>query len=99
MATAPIPSIALTAAVEIAVTATSARTVIPTTGAPAIALATNLGPSPVFVATGDSTVTVAVGAGAVILPGHTLALTIGTATNIAAIALSGVAGLNLAVGT
>ena len=99
MATAPIASFAPTAAVEIAVTSTSGRTVIPTTGTPTIALVTNLGPSPVFVALGSSSVTVAIGGGAVILPGAQLALTIGTNTNIAAITLSGVAGLNLAVGT
>ena len=99
MATAPIASFAPTAAVEIAVTSTSGRTVIPTTGTPTIALVTNLGPSPVFVALGSSSVTVAIGGGVVILPGAQLALTIGANTNIAAITLSGVAGLNLAVGT
>jgi hypothetical protein len=92
-------SLALTAAVEIAVTATSARTVIPATGTPTTALLTNLGPAPVFVLMGDNTVVATSATGAVIMPGKQLPLTIGTATNVAAITLSGVAGLNLAVGT
>lgn len=92
-------SLALTAATKIAVTTTSARTVIPTTGSPTTALLTNLGPAPVFVLLGDSTVVATANTGVAVMPGDKLALTIGTATNIAAITLNGVAGLNLAVGT
>jgi hypothetical protein len=92
-------SLALTAAVEISVTSTSARTALPTTGSPTTALLTNLGPAPVFVLLGDNTAVVTIANGAVVMPGASLALTIGTATNIAAITLSGAAGLNLAVGT
>lgn len=92
-------SLALTAATKIAVTTTSARTVIPTTGTPTTALLTNLGPAPVFVLLGDNTVVVTINTGAVVMPGDKLALTIGTATNIAAITLNGASGLNLAVGT
>jgi hypothetical protein len=83
-----------------AVTATSSQVALPTTGTPTIALLTNLGIQPVFVTLGASSAVVAVaGACAVVLPGRSLALTIGTNTNIAAVTLTGVAGLNVAVGT
>jgi hypothetical protein len=83
-----------------AVTATSSQVALPTTGTPTIALLTNLGIQPVFVALGTSSAVVAVaGACAVVLRGRSLALTIGTNTNIAAVTLTGVAGLNVAVGT
>ena len=100
MATAPIASFAPTAAVELAVSTTSSQVAIPTTGTPTIALVTNLGIQPVFVALGtSSTVTVVAGSGVVVMPGQPLALTIGANTNLAAITLTGVAGINIAVGT
>lgn len=94
-----IASFAPTAAVEMAVTATSSQVALPSTGTPTIALLTNLGIQPVFVALGaSSAVTAAVGACAVVMPGRSLALTIGTNTNLAAVTLTGMTGLNIAVG-
>jgi hypothetical protein len=100
MATAPIASFAPTAAVEMAVTSTSSQITIPTTGTPTIALLTNLGIQPIFVALGTSSaVNVVAGAGVVVMPGQPLALTIGANTNLAAVTLTGVSGLNVAVGS
>jgi hypothetical protein len=100
MATAPIASFAPTAAVEMAVSTTSSQVALPTAGTPTIALVTNLGIQPVFLALGtSSSVSVVAGAGVVVMPGQPLALTIGANTNVAAIALAGVSGLNIAVGT
>lgn len=94
-----IASFAPTAGFEMTVTATSSQVVLPTTGTPTIALVSNLSQKPVFVALGASSTVVAVaGACAVVLPGQSLALTIGTNTNIAAVTLAGLAGLNIAVG-
>lgn len=67
--------------ITIAATGTSARTVLPTTGTPTIALVSNLGSSTAFVALGDNTVVAA--NGIPVMPHSQLALTIGTATNIA----------------
>lgn len=94
-----IASFAPTAAIEMAVSATSSQIALSTTGTPTIALVSNLSQQPVFVALGASSAVVAVaGACAVVLPGQSLALTIGTNTNLAAITLAGLAGLNITVG-
>ncbi|MFL9904265.1 hypothetical protein PQR71_40110 [Paraburkholderia fungorum] len=95
-----IASFAPTAAVEMPVTATSSQVALPTTGTPTIALLTNLGIQPVFVSLGTSSAVAAVaGACAVVMPGKSLALTIGTNTNLAAVTLTGASGLNVAVGS
>lgn len=93
-----IASFAPNAAVALAVSVTSSQVSLPTTGTPTIAVVTNIGSQPAYVALGSSSASVVAGAGMVVMPGAPLVLTIGANTNIAAITLSGATGLNIAVG-
>jgi hypothetical protein len=94
-----IDSFAPTDAVELQAANVSSSVELPTTGSPTVAIVTNLGQRVVFVALGDDTVEALQYGSMAVLPGSSVALTIGTNTNLAAITLSGVAGLNIAVGT
>lgn len=94
-----IASFGPTAAIEMAVTQVTANVALPTAGTPTIAIVSNLSQQVVFVALGTGTVTAAIGTSMAILPGTSVALTIGgTITNLAAITLAGLAGLNITVG-
>jgi hypothetical protein len=97
MATTQISSFAQTGGLFLPVNPVSSRAVLPTGGTPTIALVSNLGDRPAFVALGDGTV-VASNASLAVMPGDQISLTIGTATNIAVVTLAGVVGLNIAVG-
>lgn len=92
-----IASFSPTAGVTFTASNVSSGVVIPTTGTPTIALVTNLSQWIVLVALGASGV-VATSASLPVMPGAQVALTIAPATNIAAITLSGVAGVNVTVG-
>jgi hypothetical protein len=94
-----IDSFAPTAAVELQATNVSSSVALPTTGSPTVAIVTNLGQRAAFVALGDDTVEALQYGSMAVLPGSPVTLTIGANTNLAAITLSGVAGLNIAVGT
>jgi hypothetical protein len=94
-----IPSFAPTDAVELQATNVSSSVELPTTGSPTVAIVTNLGQRVVFVAMGDDAVEAVQYEAMAVLPGSPVALTIGVNTNLAAITLSGVVGLNIAVGT
>lgn len=95
-----IASFAPTAAVNLPVTTTSASVQLPTTGTPTIALVTNMGEHPVFVQLGTNNAIAAnITTSLVIEPGDSVALTIGSNTYLAGIALAGVSQLNIAVGT
>ena len=76
----------------------SGRILLPTAGSPTIALVTNLGQAPVFVALGDNTVVAAIGTGVAIPPNGQIWLTIGSATYLAAIGLGGAAAVSISVG-
>lgn len=88
-------SFAPTASAFLAATPTPATIVLPTTGTPTVALVTNIGQLLVFVALAA---TVAPPAGVVLMPGASIMLTIGGATNIAAATLSGASGISITVG-
>lgn len=88
-----------TASAYLAVTGASSSIVLPTTGAPTVALVTNIGSVPVFLALGNSSVTVTAPNGIALMPGASLMLAIGAATNLAADTLAGTTGVNIAVGT
>lgn len=82
--------------------ATSQNVALPgTPSGPPTAVVTNLGPSPAFVALGTTNAVVAtLSTGVAILPGTSLALTLGANTYLAAItSQSSPAILNIAVGT
>lgn len=70
-------------------------------GGGATLLVTNMGPSPAALKLGDNTVTCSgSNDGVVVMPGQSIALTVGSATNIAASAVGyGGAQLNMAQGT
>lgn len=94
-----IASFAPTAAVNLPISATSANVLIPTTGTPTVALVTNMGERIAFVQMGTSnTVAATTTTSLAIEPHDSVALTIGSNTYIAGIALSGVGQLNIAVG-
>ena len=94
-----LPSFAPTGAVSLSATGTSASVVLPTAGTPITALVTNVGGQPVFVSLGAGGVVATQAGSLAVMPGDQIALTIGTATNLAAIAPFGGSGLNIAVGT
>jgi hypothetical protein len=91
-------SFAPTAGAFLAVTATSANVALPTTGTPTVAIVTNIGQVPVFLALGASGVVAPAMTGVALMPGAQIVLTIGSATNLAAITLAGASGINIAVG-
>jgi hypothetical protein len=93
-----IASFAPTAAIEMPVTPVSSRVALPATGTPTIALVTNLGQQVVFVSLGDDAAEAAAGSSLAVLPHTQVALTIGANTNLAAVTLAGLSGLNIAVG-
>jgi hypothetical protein len=98
MAAIALSSFSPTAAIPLAVNQAGVNVALPTAGTPTIAVVTNLSQQIVYVALGASTVTVVPGAGMAIMPADSVALTIGTNTNLAAVTLAGLAGLNIAVG-
>lgn len=78
----------------------SANTTIPTAGTPTIAMVTNLGQYPAFVAIGISSSLTAIAPNDMpVMPGQQVPLTIGTNTTLAAVTLQQSAGLNITVGT
>lgn len=85
---------------SVTATATAGRVALPGGGG-ATLLVTNMGPSHVVVKLGDNTVTVSSSNdGIVINAGQSLALTVGSATNIAVLDVGfGAAQVNLAQGT
>jgi len=99
MATVALASFAPTAAIPFQAKQAGGNVALPTTGTPLIAVVTNLGQQVVFVALGSGTVSVAPNGGLAIMPGDNAVLTIGANTNLAAVALAGVSGLNIAVGS
>jgi hypothetical protein len=93
-----IASFAPTASIVLDASATSSRAVLPTTGTPTIALATNTSATPVWVQLGNATVTASPDTSLAVVPNGQIALTIGANTYIAAIALYGIDGINVTVG-
>jgi hypothetical protein len=93
-----LPSFAPSAAVELAVTSTSANIVLPASGSPTTALVSNLSAAPVYVALGTSSVTATIGANVAVMPMAQLALTIGANTYLAAVSET-TGALNIAVGS
>lgn len=89
-------SFVMTASAYLPVTATSAIMTLPTTGTPTVALVTNIGPNPVFLALAAS---VTPPTGVALMPGAGITLSISGATTLAAATLSGTSGINVAVGT
>jgi hypothetical protein len=78
----------------------SSNVTIPTTGAPTIAMVTNLGSWPAFVAIGtDATLTAVADLGLPVMPGAQVPVTIGANTTLAAVTLAQTTGLNVTVGT
>jgi hypothetical protein len=98
----PVPILAFTPAAYLAFAATAAgnTVAIPAGGVGTVtALITNLGAAPAAVLLGTGTLAPTQANGTVIMPGHQLALAVGAATSIAAIALGfGSASLNVAFG-
>lgn len=94
-------SFAPSAAAALSAGLTSANVLLPTTGAPTIALVTNVGSVPAFVLLGSSSaVAVTTATGLVIMPGASVALTIGANTYLALIAGSyGIANVSISVGS
>jgi hypothetical protein len=92
-------SIAPTASAFLSATPVSANILLPTTGAPTIALVTNTGDHTVFVALGSISVVATGNLSLPIMGGGQIALTIGAATYIAAVTDTGEAGLVITVGT
>lgn len=91
-----IPSFAPVTGTVLALGTTSINATIPTGGT--IALATNLGSGIAFLAIGTSAALAATNSGLPVLPGDSVAITIGSATTIAGLTLAGATGLNLTVG-
>lgn len=87
------------AAVRMTVTEVSSRLTLPADGSPTVALVANLGDSVVFVALGDDSVTASPDSSLAVLPRSQVALTIDSNTDVAAVTLSGISGMNVAVGT
>lgn len=88
-------SISPTASVTLPATTTTSNIGLPTTGTPTIALITNIGPNIAFLAFGTSNAVTAVNGGMPVLPGTQIMVTIGSFTFVAAITLSGAAGINI----
>jgi hypothetical protein len=78
-------------------TSASQAVELPTSGSPTTALVTNIGSAVGYVLLGDSSVAVTSGTGLAVLPGASVALTIGANTYLAAIGAG--ANLNIAVGS
>lgn len=95
MATVALASSSPTASVTLPATSTTANVAIPTVGSPTIAIITNIGPNIAFLAFGTSSTLVAANGGLPLMPGAQFVLTIGTFTFIAAITLTGGAGINI----
>lgn len=98
MATVTLPSFAPTASIPLTATPAGVNVVLPTTGTPQIAVVTNLGQQIVFVELLASTATISPNGGFAIMPGDSVDLTIGANTNLAAVTLAGLSGLNITVG-
>jgi len=94
-----IASLEVTGIAFMSATPVSQSIAIPETGTPTVALVTNISDEVAFVALGDDTVEATQYESVAVLPRSPVALTIGAATNIAAVTLNGVAGLNIAFGT
>lgn len=97
-----IASFAPTAAINLAVSKTSANVQLPSTGLPTAVLVTNPGEYLAFVQLGTSnTVTASVATSIAVppYPAPPVALTLGTNTWIAGISLAGVVNMNIAVGS
>ena len=77
----------------------SANIAIPTTGTPTIAMVTNLGQYPAFVAIGTAGTLAATTLDLPVMPNGQFPLTIGTNTTLAAVTLQQTTGLNITVGT
>jgi hypothetical protein len=89
-----LPGFAVSSVVALGATSASSRVAVSGT----TALVTNLGPSPVFLLLGSSSVVATVASGTALLPGASLPLTIGANTYLAAITQSGNASLNIGLG-
>jgi hypothetical protein len=93
-----IPSFALSAVASLVAGTVSSNVLLPTVGSPTTALITNMGESLVYLLLGSSEVVASAATGVALLPGASLALTIGSASNLAAISDQSVP-LNVAVGS
>ena len=93
----PLNSFAPSASLPLQATQTSSSVALPLTGSPTTVVVTNLGEKVAFVALGGSTVEASEESMAILAHGS-LTLTLGTNTYLAAIALSGVTGLNITAG-
>jgi hypothetical protein len=93
-----IASFAPSATIVLDAGATSTRALLPTTGSPTTALVTNTGSEPVWVQLGSSTVTASQSSSLAVVPHGQIALTIGSNTYIAVIAVYDVEGVNVTVG-
>ena len=87
MAVATLPAFTLDGAAGHSFAGTSTRYALPGSSlvTDAIVVLTNVGTLPVWVALGGSTVTVAVGAGSLVMPGQARVLALGSNTYIAGI--------------
>jgi hypothetical protein len=94
----PIASFSPSSTAALIAGTTSSNVLLPTTSNPTTALVTNLGVSVVYLLLGSSSVVVSAETGIALLPGASIALTIGSATNLAAISDQSVP-LNIAVGS
>lgn len=94
-----IASFAPTATIVLDASVTSSRAALPTTGTPTVAMVTNSGSAPIWVQLGGSSVTASPSSSLVVAPYGQVALTIGANTYIAVIAMYGVEGVNVTVGT
>jgi hypothetical protein len=95
-----IASFAPSGAVNLPVSTTSSNVELPSDGSPTAALVTNMGEHVAFVELGgDDTVSASVDSSVAIMPGRSAALTLGTNTWLAGVALAGVSRLNIAVGS
>jgi hypothetical protein len=94
-----VASFAPTAALNMAVTQQTQNVALPTAGTPTIAYVQNMGEQIIYVALGSSTVQATPGQSMAIAPRTPpFPLTIGANTNIAAVTMAGVCGLNVTVG-
>jgi hypothetical protein len=93
-----IPSFALSSVASLLAGTVSSNVLLPTVSGATTALITNMGESLVYLLLGSSSVVVSPATGVALLPGQSIALTIGSATNLAAVSDQSVP-LNIAVGS
>jgi hypothetical protein len=86
----PVPSFTLDAAINGSFGFASSAILLPgTPGSDACVRVTNMGPCPISIALGTSTVAVTQSTGLLVMAGQSLFLTLGTATYIAGVACGG----------